>query len=138
MEDFAKKSLATDLELSITGAPGISVMALIGLTAQHDGVQLPLSSWGAGTRRLSALAIAEQTQGATPITLVDEIERGLEPYRQRVLAGKLGSSKAQAFVTTHSAAAIAAAATSTLWYIDHTVHNCKLDAAKVAQHTELD
>ncbi len=37
---FATKSLPTDLDLSITGAPGISVMALIGLTAQRGGVQL--------------------------------------------------------------------------------------------------
>ncbi|MEH2546081.1 putative ATP-dependent endonuclease of OLD family [Bradyrhizobium sp. AZCC 2262] len=135
---FAKKSLPTDLDLSITGAPGISVMALIGLTAQRDGVPLPLSSWGAGTRRLSALAIAEQTQGATPITLVDEIERGLEPYRQRVLVGKLGSSKSQAFVTTHSAAAISAAANSTLWYVDHAGNIGKLDGAKVAQQRARD
>jgi putative ATP-dependent endonuclease of OLD family len=135
---FAMKSLPTDLDLSITGAPGISVMALIGLTAQRDGVPLPLSSWGAGTRRLSALAIAEQTQGATPITLVDEIERGLEPYRQRVLVGKLGSSKAQAFVTTHSTAAISAAANSTLWYVDHAGNIGKLDGAKVAQQRARD
>src|SRR6266480_720407 len=135
---FATKSLPTDLDLSITGAPGISVMALIGLTPQRGGVQLPLSSWGAGTRRLSALAIAEQTQGATPITLVDEIERGLEPYRQRVLVGKLGSSKAQAFVTTHSAAAISAAANSTLWYVDHAGNIGELDGAKVAQQRVRD
>jgi putative ATP-dependent endonuclease of OLD family len=135
---FATKSLPTDLGLSIIGAPGISVMALIGLTAQRDSVPLPLSSWGAGTRRLSALAIAEQTQGATPITLVDEIERGLEPYRQRVLVGKLGSSKAQAFVTTHSAAAISAAADSTLWYVDHAGNIGKLDGTKVAQQRVRD
>ncbi|MET4216559.1 putative ATP-dependent endonuclease of OLD family [Bradyrhizobium sp. LB14.3] len=135
---FAVKSLPTCLDLSITGAPGISVMALIGLTAQGSGVQLPLSSWGAGTRRLAALAIAEQTQGATPITLVDEIERGLEPYRQRALIGKLGSSKAQAFVTTHSAAAISAASNSTLWYVDYNGKIGKLEGAKVAQQRVKD
>ncbi|WP_245477565.1 ATP-dependent nuclease [Bradyrhizobium guangxiense] len=135
---FAVKSLPTGLDISITGAPGISVMALIGLTAQGSGVQLPLSSWGAGTRRLAALAIAEQTQGATPITLVDEIERGLEPYRQRALIGKLGSSKAQAFVTTHSAAAISAASNSTLWYVDHNGKIGKLEGAKVAQQRVKD
>lgn len=135
---FAVKSLPTGLDLSITGAPGISVMALIGLTAQGSGVQLPLSSWGAATRRLAALAIAEQTQGATPITLVDEIERGLEPYRQRALIGKLGSSKAQAFVTTHSAAAISAASNSTLWYVDYNGKIGKLEGAKVAQQRVKD
>ena len=41
---FAKKSLPTDLDLSITGAPGISVMALIGLTAQRDGVPFLLAA----------------------------------------------------------------------------------------------
>jgi putative ATP-dependent endonuclease of the OLD family len=82
---------------------------------------------------LSALAIAEQTQGATPINLVDEIERGLEPYRQRALVAKLESGAAQAFVTTHSAAAISAASKSTLWYVDHAGNIGKLDGAKVAQ-----
>jgi putative ATP-dependent endonuclease of OLD family len=70
--------------------------------------------------------------------LVDEIERGLEPYRQRVLVGKLGSSKSQAFVTTHSAAAISAAANSTLWYVDHAGNIGKLDGAKVAQQRARD
>jgi hypothetical protein len=48
-----------------------------GLTADRDGVPLPLANWGAGTRRLAALAIAEQRQGDRPVTIVDEFERGL-------------------------------------------------------------
>ena len=35
-------------------------LLLDGLTAEREGVQLPLASWGAGTRRLATLAIAEQ------------------------------------------------------------------------------
>jgi len=77
------------------------------------------------------LAIAEQNQGTTPLTLIDEIERGLEPYRQRSLVEKLQSGKAQAFVTTHSAAAISAASNSALWYIDHFGNIGLLDGAKV-------
>jgi putative ATP-dependent endonuclease of the OLD family len=88
-QSFSEKALPNGLDLAITGGPGLSIMALIGLTAMRDGIPLPLSSWGAGTRRLAALAIAEQNQGAFPITLVDEIERGLEPYRQRLLMTKL-------------------------------------------------
>jgi hypothetical protein len=38
----------------------------------RDGLR---ANWGTGTRRLAALAIAD-----SPITLEDEIERGLEPY----------------------------------------------------------
>jgi putative ATP-dependent endonuclease of the OLD family len=135
---FVAKSLPNNLDLGITGSPGISVMALIGLTARRDGVDLPLSSWGAGTRRLAALTIAEQNQGSAPMTLVDEIERGLEPYRQRTLVEKLQSGKSQCFVTTHSAAAISAATRSALWYVDHAGKIGQLDGAKIAQHRARD
>jgi putative ATP-dependent endonuclease of the OLD family len=135
---FISKSLPHGLDLAIIGSPGMSVMALIGLTAQRDGVNLPISSWGAGTRRLAALAIAEQNQTSVPITLVDEIERGLEPYRQRSLVEKLQSGNPQVFVTTHSAAAISAAGKSTLWFVDHAGSIGKLDGAKIAKHRERD
>ena len=113
-------------------------MALIGLTATRDGVQLPLASWGAGTRRLGALAIAELNQSAFPITLVDEIERGLEPYRQRTLVQKLESGACQVFVTTHSAAALSAATDATLWYVDHAGAIGRLDSLKIAKHQKRD
>jgi putative ATP-dependent endonuclease of the OLD family len=135
---FKAKALPHGLDLALTGSPGVSIMALIGLTAEKDGVELPLSSWGAGTRRLAALAIAEQNQGSAPITLVDEIERGLEPYRQRSLVRKLQEGVPQVFVTTHSAAAISAADKSALWYIDHAGNIGSLDAGKIAQHRRSD
>ena len=108
---FKNEKLPDHLELSITGGPGPSIASLIGLTAAREGVQLPLAMWGAGTRRLSALAIAEQKQGDAPITLVDEIERGLEPYRQRALTARLQKSQSQVFATTHSPFVLAAAGT---------------------------
>lgn len=97
----------------------MSVAALIGLTAEQEGVHLPLTSCGAGTRRIAALTIAEQNQGEAPITPVDEIERGLEPYRQRSLIEKLQTSKSQILVTAHSPFAVSAASQASLWYIDH-------------------
>ena len=135
---FISKSLPSGLDLAITGSPGVSVMALIGLTALRNGVELPLSSWGAGTRRLAALAIAEQNQGASPIRLVDEIERGLEPYRQRSLVKKLQSGSPQVFITTHSAAAISAADKAALWFVDHAGNIGRLDSVKIDKHRERD
>ena len=82
---FRKRKLPDDLDIAVTGGQGPSIASLVGLTAKRETVQLPLSSWGAGTRRLSALAIAEQIQGGNPITVVDEVERGLEPYRRKRL-----------------------------------------------------
>jgi len=136
---FEKQGLPDCLELSITGSPGASVASMIGLTADRDGLtQLPLSSWGAGTRRLSALTIAEQNQGEHPVTVVDEIERGLEPYRQRVLVGKLQTGKSQVFITTHSPAAIAAASQAAIWYVDHDGRIGPLEAAKITTHRTAD
>ena len=135
---FQRESLPTGLDLAITGGQGASIASMIGLTADRSGIQLPLACWGAGTRRLSALAIAEQNQGDAPITLVDEVERGLEPYRQRMLIQKLQTGASQVFLTTHSPAAISSAATSLIWYVDHTGQIGPLDATKIAKHRKTD
>jgi putative ATP-dependent endonuclease of the OLD family len=64
------------------------------------------------------LKIAAAQQGGVPITLVDEIERGLEPYRLRSLIGDLQGLDSQVFLTTHSGVALSACACSALWHID--------------------
>ncbi len=135
---FKTKSLPDELDLAITGGQGLSITALIGLTAKREGVQLPLASWGSGTRRFAALAIAEQNQGEAPITLVDEVERGLEPYRQRFLMENLQAGKSQVFVTTHSPSAISAASKASLWYVDHTGGIGQLVSAAVARQRKTD
>jgi putative ATP-dependent endonuclease of the OLD family len=129
---FRTRRLPDDLDIAVTGGQGPSIASLVGLTAKRETVRLPLSSWGAGTRRLSALAIAEQIQGGNPITVVDEVERGLEPYRQRILMARLQEATSQAFVTTHSPAAISAAAKTSLWYMDQTGSLGRLAGTKVA------
>lgn len=129
---FRARQLPGDLDIAITGGQSASIASMVGLTARKEAVQLPLSSWGAGTRRLSALAIAEQLQGGSPVTLVDEVERGLEPYRQRVLMEKLQEGKSQTFITTHSPAAISSASKAALWYVDHAGGIGRLDGKKVA------
>ncbi len=135
---FKTKNLPDELDLAITGGQGLSITALIGLTAKREGVQLPLASWGSGTRRFAALAIAEQNQGEAPITLVDEVERGLEPYRQGVLMGNLLGGKSQVFVTTHSPSAISAASGASLWYIDHAGKIGQLASAEITRHHKSD
>ena len=133
-----RRTCLDELDLAITGGQGLSVTALIGLTAKREGVQLPLASWGSGTRRFAALAIAEQNQGEAPITLVDEVERGLEPYRQRALINSLQGGKSQVFVTTHSPSAISAASGASLWYIDHAGEIGQLASAAITKHRKTD
>jgi putative ATP-dependent endonuclease of OLD family len=117
---FTAQTLPHDLGLGLVGGQGLSLNALIGLTAKRDTVDLPLSSWGSGTRRLAALEVAAQRQGESPITVVDEIERGLEPYRQRRLIAKLEKGQSQVFITTHSSTIINSAKAASLWYLDAT------------------
>jgi putative ATP-dependent endonuclease of OLD family len=135
---FVKETLPQGLDLAITGGQGLSVAAMIGLTARFNGIRLPLANWGAGTRRLSALTIAEQNQGQFPITLVDEIERGLEPYRQRTLMEKLQNGASQVFLTSHSSAVVSAVGSGALWYLDHSGNIGKLDAKKLGQQKKND
>lgn len=116
-KQFGKQALPTKLGLGLVGGQGFSLNALMGLTAEKYDVRLPLSSWGSGTRRLAALEIAASNQSELPITIVDEIERGLEPYRQRVLVKELMAAPTQAFITTHSVAAIKAATNASIWYL---------------------
>lgn len=115
---FASKKLPDHLRLAFTGGQGLSINALIGLTAAKSGTQLPLASWGSGTRRLAVLQIASSKQSALPITVVDEVERGLEPYRQRTLMAELSASGTQVFCTTHSPIALHSARCATISYLD--------------------
>ncbi|MCU4178622.1 ATP-dependent nuclease [Bosea sp. BH3] len=114
---FKGRALPNDLSLGLNGAQGQSISAFVGLTAAAGAGRLPLSSWGAGTRRLASLAIAQAYRTGCPITLVDEAERGLEPYRQRKLVADLATSSSQVFMTTHSAAALSAAEGASLWHL---------------------
>lgn len=134
---FKEHALPSGLGLGLTGGQGLSFNALIGLTATQNKVKLPLSSWGAGTRRLAALDVAAACQGEYPITLVDEIERGLEPYRQRVLVDSLRNKGSQVFVTTHSAMALSAASGDSIWYVDSTGSIGRLPA-NISQHVSKD
>lgn len=137
-EAFQKESLPHGLNLGIHGSQGLSVAAMVGLTAMRNGISLPLSSWGAGTRRIAALAIAERNQGEAPITLVDEVERGLEPYRQRSLMDKLQDGTSQVFVTTHSPFIIADASQASIWYVDHDGKVGELEPKKTQKHRNTD
>lgn len=116
---FGDKALPGGVSIGLTSSKGVSIGALVGLLAQKNAdTQLPLSSWGAGTRRLASLEIGAANSNAPSFITVDEIERGLEPYRLRQFLADLTGQDSQKFVTTHSPIAIAAAPEAHLWYMD--------------------
>jgi putative ATP-dependent endonuclease of the OLD family len=61
--DFTARQLPGQLGLAFTGSSGVSINSLVGLTASKGGIVLPMSTWGSGTRRLAALAIAGSGTG---------------------------------------------------------------------------
>ncbi|MHA1613437.1 MAG: ATP-dependent nuclease [Candidatus Thorarchaeota archaeon] len=135
---FEQKALPSNLGVGLAGSPGFSINALIGLTAIKESVALPLTNWGAGTRRLASLAITSFLQDSQPITLIDELERGLEPYRQRSLVKSLINGESQVFITTHSAAALSASAGAMLWHLDANGKIGELPGNKIGKHLVRD
>lgn len=115
---LAGESLPSGLKLGITTSQGLTLGSLIGLLADKDGIDLPLTSWGAGTRRMAALEIAASSGKQASVTVIDELERGLEPYRLRKLIADLSKGAGQSFVTTHSPVTLWEATAANLWYLD--------------------
>lgn len=131
-------ALPHGLRLGTTTSQGMSIGSLIGLIATKNGVSLPLSSWGAGTRRMAALEIASSTEKEVSVTIIDEIERGLEPYRLRKLISVLRERKGQTFLTTHSPVAIQCTSEASLWYLDNKGAIGALDHAKIGPQQTRD
>lgn len=75
----------------------------------HDG-EVPLSSLGLGTRRLTSLAIQDRSMEEGSIIAIDEVEHGLEPHRLAQALHRLRqrteANKLQIIMTTHSPVAV--------------------------------
>ena len=132
------KHLPSGLDLGVTSSQGISIGSLIGLLANKGDLCLPLTSWGAGTCRMAALQISAAKNNGTRITTIDELERGLEPYRLRQLVTSLLESESQSFVTTHSPVAISCSEGAQLWYLDAAGNLGLLDREKISTHQRRD
>ncbi len=131
--------LPSGLSIGLTGGEkGVSIGSLVGLLASKEGVNLPLSNWGAGTRRMTSLHIASAKNDEAKIMTIDEIERGLEPYRLRQLLTKIIGSEVQSFVTTHSSVAISSSESAQLWYLDAKGSIGKLEKEKISEQQKRD
>ena len=75
---------------------------------------VPARSLGLGSRRLLALSVQLESIGEGAITLVDEIEAGLEPHRLRHLIQHMQRSESQIIMTSHSPATVAELGTNGL------------------------
>ncbi len=91
------------------------------LSLHEDNV--PLRNKGSGSKRLIGTAMQMKLHGGKNVSLIDEIEMGLEPHRIRGLIYKLRNSPQQIFATTHSPVVIRELDVAT-----HELYVCKRDA----------
>jgi hypothetical protein len=88
--------------------------------ALHDG-DIPLRKLGLGSRRMLICGLQNQTLNHPHITLFDEIEIGLEPYRiSRILKHIKEDTSGQYLLTTHSPVVLRELTISDL-YIVHSI-----------------
>lgn len=93
-----------------------------GAISLHEG-NVPLRNKGSGSKKLIAAAMQMKLHGGKNISLIDEIELGLEPHRIRGLLFKLKKTPQQIFTTTHSPVVV-----RELNVPDNELYVCKRDA----------
>lgn len=116
------------LALSLIPSVGQSPVQLLALVATSPDGSIPLASYGRGSRQIAMVTLAAGAVDEAPIAVIDEIEAGLEPYRQRAvvaLVRKMVRTGGQAFMTTHSPAVLARLSKGEAWRLrrvaDHSI-----------------
>jgi len=94
-----------------------------GALSLHEN-NVPLRNKGSGTKRLIGAAMQMKLHGGKNISIIDELEIGLEPHRIRGLIYKLKNSNQQIIATTHSPVVIRELGVS-----EHELYVCKCDNA---------
>lgn len=93
---------------------------------------VPLRNKGDGTKRLVGTAMQMKLTGGKNISLIDELEVGLELHRIRGLIHRLRNSGQQIFATTHSPVVI-----RELTVADNELYVCKRSAAGIVRVESL-
>ncbi len=94
-----------------------------GALSLHEN-NVPLRNKGSGTKKLIGAAMQMKLYGGKNISIIDELETGLEPHRIRGLIYKLKNSDQHIFATTHSPVVIRELSVS-----DNELYVCKRDTA---------
>jgi putative ATP-dependent endonuclease of OLD family len=110
-EEFKKQGISSDqVALEVLSPPGQSLLGLLGLALGEPGEAIALAYSGQGAQRLASYVLATELAEVPPLLVMDELETGLEPYRQRLLVVRLRAllkEGGQAFITTHAPAVLA-------------------------------
>ena len=109
----------------------------LGGLSLHDK-QIPVRTLGLGSRRMLTFGIEQNNLEEPHITLIDEIEIGLEPHRiARLLKHLKGDGKGQYFLTTHSPVVLRELTVEDLYTVQSAGHETKVIAAAVPGLSEI-
>jgi putative ATP-dependent endonuclease of OLD family len=111
-----------------------------GAIALHNAMGIPLRSLGTGSTRLLITGLQREAAEAATITLVDEVEYGLEPHRLIRLLDSLGAKDPavplQVFMTTHSPVAVRELAGHQLFVVRAQGAHHKVNNAGISDDTQ--
>ena len=133
VEEIAKK-LAVPVSTNGAFRPQIdsaSVNMQVGGLALHDG-DIPLRRLGLGSRRILTLGIQQHGQTSPSISLIDELELGLEPHRvARTVQFLSQEDRGQTLLTTHSPVVLRELAVEQLFVVRKTENGVEIRSAAV-------
>ena len=117
-QTFAQLGLPQDLLLGIVPPYSTAASSVSAFAGSNAAESIPFERTGEGTRQLSSLALIARMVGEHPLLLIDELEAGLEPHRQRVaakLASRAVAGGGQAIIVTHAPAVVSSLADTAHW-----------------------
>ncbi len=116
------KNMASDFGIKVDLKTSVDFRDLSikdGRVCLHEN-KIPLRLKGKGAKRLLSIAIQMALAKKGSITLIDEVEQGLEPDRVKQLIKSIkGISQGQTFIVTHSRDVITELAASNLSIVRH-------------------
>jgi putative ATP-dependent endonuclease of OLD family len=123
LEDIKRKfevaGLPADLHLGLVPTQGNALVGMVALVSGPTATEaIPFTHAGSGTKQLALISLSVALIGTAPIIVIDEPERGLEPYRQKAVTHQLtelGGHKGQVFLTTHSLAILSSLPDGSVW-----------------------
>lgn len=120
--DLAAKDLGINLGKGATAMLDVHAASFgSGTVSLHSEIGIPTRNMGMGSKRLLLAGMQKHASARSPVTLVDEIELGLEPHRQIRFLMSLGSKDevptGQVFATSHSPTVLQELTHKQLWVV---------------------
>lgn len=139
---FKAAGLPAELHLGLVPTQGNALVGMVALVCGPTVTEaIPLTHAGSGTRQMALLTLSGALVGPSPILVIDEPERGLEPYRQRSVIQRisdLAGHDGQVFLTTHAPAILQMLPPNSLWRMRQTQEPLRFDGASLNQLLNTD